>query len=180
LKIKEQETRLTLHEHDDDEEYLDSHMKQRQFPAVFIIALGPQERFPPCLCLPPSPLPPKLEFYHDIKTCEVQGYHKQSILQFSRMIYQVGWQTSTEVSMKFSCTLKMERSDASEKLTRVSRTTCQTATFNNSSTSAQIIKFRIFILGTFLFLNILLRLQNDLWRFVKVNSEILINVAGAV
>jgi len=51
------------------------------------------------------------------------------------MRYQVGWQTCREVSMKFSCTLKMERSDASETLARVYRTTRQTAKFNNSSTS---------------------------------------------
>jgi len=94
-------------------------MKKRQFAAVFIIALGNQERFPPCLCLPPSPLPPKFVLYHDIKTCDLQSYHKQSILQSSRMRYKVGWQTCTEFSIKFSCTLKMVRSDASETLTGV-------------------------------------------------------------
>jgi len=84
-------------------EYLDSHTKQRQFAAVFIFALGPQQRFPRCLYLLPSPLPPKLVFYRDTKTCDVQCYHKQSILQSSRMRYQVGWQTCTEVLMKFLC-----------------------------------------------------------------------------
>jgi hypothetical protein len=121
-------------------------MKQRQFSAVVFIALGPQQRFPRCVYLPPSPLPQKLVFYHDIKICDVQSYQKQSILQSSRMRYQVGWQTCKEVPMKFSCTLKMEPSYASETLTVVHKTTQQTANFNNSSKSTQIIKFCNFIL----------------------------------
>jgi hypothetical protein len=67
-------------------------MKQRQFPAVFITKLGPQKRYPGCLCIIPAHFQPRMLLYFDIKTCDLQkvttGYQHSSPLGWD--IKQVG------------------------------------------------------------------------------------------